>query len=374
MTVAVSVMATIAVAAPAALVSAQPIRTGGYSANLSSVSVAPRSATAFAIGTRQSRSGLATQYAVRRRHGHWRMVPLGVPDRGHIEAVAAGSAKAAWAVGNVAQGETSVPLIEYSTGKGFHRQEVPQRDHGALIAVAASSAKNAWAVGTASGLVLQTPYVVHWNGNRWATLDTRRIAGTYFLSVTTTGAHDVWFLGGRDGHDEVVRWNGSSFDVYRLPLPRGSAADNTILSGITAAGPREAWTVGYTWPTTSGRRITFADHWNGRRWKLVPVPSPSFETAANSITAAGHRVYLGGALTTKTGGGSSAFVMRYIDGAWRRVSLPDPHKQTVLEQLSVSTKSGALVGLRRRRTGDSFRETVLVDNLVRHNWRRGTIG
>jgi hypothetical protein len=95
----------------------------------------------------------------------WKRVPAPGGRGAFLSAVAAGSARSAWAAGATVNG---FPRLEHWNGRTWSLIQ-PHRTRPRLIsygALAASSARNAWAVGTYStdtdaGLIL------HWDGTAW---------------------------------------------------------------------------------------------------------------------------------------------------------------------------------------------------------------
>jgi hypothetical protein len=136
--------------------------------------------------------------------------------------------------------------------------------------------KGAWAVGRREDGSRRTPLILRYDGSRWSHAPVpgnAEIARTYGLSpqapVVLTGvfarsASDVWAVGSIGGHAAVLRWNGT---VWRaLPNP-GEAAH---LSDVVAAGPDNAWAVGYRRRSDTSDTQPLAMHWNGRSWTVVP--------------------------------------------------------------------------------------------------------
>ena len=87
---------------------------------------------------------------------------------------------------------------------------------GRLLAVAATSARNAWAVGLDGGQTL----IVHWNGRAWTQVLNSH--GGFLLGVTATSARNAWAVGGTDWfrpQTVIEHWNGKTWTQVRSPSP-----------------------------------------------------------------------------------------------------------------------------------------------------------
>jgi hypothetical protein len=168
-------------------------------------------------------------------------------------------ASPAWASGWVVQ-----PSPDGSTG------------YNPLRSVAAISPTDAWAVGVYSdygdnhGRVL----IEHWNGKTWKVepgvnpgLQTSTLFG-----VAGTSRTDVWAVG--DYLDVGARcpepgliehWNGRKWKVVPSPNPR----ECTNLNGVDAISPDDAWAVGAAFDDNGGRvGLPLAEHWDGSAWTV----------------------------------------------------------------------------------------------------------
>jgi hypothetical protein len=120
----------------------------------------------------------------------------------------------------------------------------------------------------------------------------------------------AWAVGSRGSRPLLVRWNGVAWRETSLPLP-----DDTLLEGVTAASPRDAWTVGYGSDGTAR-----AAHWDGTGWRAVPVPGrgSSFPRAVEARTTSDAWIVgSGGTMTTR------ATTWHWDGRAWRQIPIPD---------------------------------------------------
>jgi hypothetical protein len=310
-------------------------------ATLTSVSVAPHSTSAWAVGEHSTLQGSQAMYVVHRHGAHWKRVRISGGSDAQLFAIAAASPKSVWAVGHTGASETSQPLIERSTGGKF-RKVRPGVDFGsgAFQAAAASSPSNVWAVGLPPPFTTSLPIVAHWNGHKWSVVDDSAQKGYNPVSVSTTGSKNVWILGTKRSHNTASIWDGHTMTTIPVPVP-----PHTALSAITTTGANTTWVVGWTQRHPSSPLKTFTTHWNGKKWKRVRAPSPSHDSQGTSISGAGKRVYLAGVgLSNSFDPKQTPYFARLVHGTWKLVHAPTRGKSSNLSAISISSKSGAAVG------------------------------
>jgi hypothetical protein len=203
-----------------------------------------------------------------------------------LNAVAAVSANDAWAVGTTCYQMKT--LVERWNGTSWNIVASPYFNTGGdgivnvLNGVAAISSSNVWAVGThtaANGAYLTL--IEHWNGTSWSVVSSPSPSATNndLTAVAGTSASDVWAVGWTlDGSVLIEHYNGSSWSVVSNPaVPSGS-----ILYGVTAITPTNAWAVGYQ-PGAIGALLTLVLHWDGTAWTVVPSPNEDTQYSSSNI-------------------------------------------------------------------------------------------
>jgi hypothetical protein len=207
---------------------------------------------------------------------------LGTSDNS-FGAVSAVSPHKAWAVGNfLPDAKGSNPDATLATAARFDGSRwvhtpVPNSgpNFNTLFGVAATSQK-AWAVGVA----LDRSYFAHslieaWTGTAWKIARTPKLSSLrdVLFSAAAASPRSVWAVGERQDktgtfHTLAEHWNGRRWTVVPTPNP---GATGNCLFGVAAAGPRNVWAVGQS----NGRRTDtpLAEHWDGRRWTVVHLPS-----------------------------------------------------------------------------------------------------
>ncbi|HSR84979.1 MAG TPA: hypothetical protein VLM11_12440 [Streptosporangiaceae bacterium] len=211
----------------------------------------------------------------------WKATSRGFPADAMPHAVAATSARNAWAVGAIG----SRPLIAHWDGTSWRRfpSPTPVGTSSALDSVAAVGAGDAWAVGrtyTARGPI---PLIERWDGTSWREVPGPRIPGGMLAGVTATSGRDVWAVGSSDSNRAIIEhWDGTSWTLSASPRT-GLAAG---LNAVAATSATNAWAVG--WTLSPGSFRTLIERWNGARWTSVHSPAPGMLTgvAATSGTNA----------------------------------------------------------------------------------------
>jgi hypothetical protein len=223
----------------------------------------------------------------------WRQVAAAAnePAGARLAAVAAVSANDVWAVG-VSQDPVAVArrtLAEHWNGTSWQVVPTPAVGGAArLNSVAAVSSTDVWAVGE---LDVGLPIAEHWDGLRWRQVALPPTApptssASGLTSVTAVAAGDVWAVGTRQNstHTLIEHWNGTAWAV--VPSPDAPGQTNNILLAVSAFGPADVWTVGFS--LQAGLfAASLAEHWDGNSWTTVASPNmpASFSTRMVAIQA-----------------------------------------------------------------------------------------
>lgn len=197
-----------------------------------------------------------------------------------------------------------------------------------LLAVAASGPADAWAVGgyfiTGTSGETELPLIEHWNGRKWRLVKSPAVGsqGGYLHGVAIVSAKNAWAVGAAKGGALIEHWNGTTWRVIAAaPVPGKNPG--TTLTAVAAVSAKSVWAVGSRYKGTG--IVPLIEHWNGRKWAVVPSPDP------NGIAADD---YLNGVAATKSGAwavGSSApgniyqtLVLSLTHGKWVKVTSPNP--------------------------------------------------
>ncbi|HEY3766521.1 MAG TPA: hypothetical protein VGL44_15275 [Gaiellales bacterium] len=115
-------------------------------------------------------------------------------------------------------------------------------------------------------------------------------------AVSAVSGSNAWAVGGytrSDGrpHALILHWDGGSWQISPSPdVPGAATALGVELTGVLALSRSDVWAVGFRAPRADVAE-TLAEHWNGRRWRIVPSQDPlDLEHRTNDALAAICRV------------------------------------------------------------------------------------
>jgi hypothetical protein len=154
------------------------------------------------------------------------------------------------------------------------RSEAGRR--GTLNAVAAASARNAWAVGVAGDPAEPRPLILRWNGTRWRPVPSPAPPGGTLNGVAVASATSAWAVGSLRGAALIEHWNGRTWNQVRGPA-------SSILRDVDTVSPGSAWAVGYN--NGHGNK-TLILRMTDSTWTQVRSPSPSRRSGALAVGSA----------------------------------------------------------------------------------------
>lgn len=188
--------------------------------------------------------------------------------------------------------------------------------------VSASSDRDVWAVGSQdidpkswSG----RPLAAHFDGRRWTEVKVPGKVGLY--SVTAVNPREVWAL--RTGSEpgatapEVLRYDGNRWATVRLaPVGAGKVFPRTL----HVFAPNNIWVVGYVMDDVKRTSRGFSQHFDGRSWKAVEIPTLGKAGLAISLTVTGGQTWIAGC--SGNFGDGDAYFARLDGKTWRPVPGP----------------------------------------------------
>jgi hypothetical protein len=159
----------------------------------------------------------------------------------------------------------------------------------ALVQVSAGPGSSAWAVGYDGYNGHFRTLIERWSGARWAVVPSPSTGplDNVLSGVATLSATSAWAVGytsvsvpPRIYHRAMIEhWNGRGWRV--VPVPRAGTSDSDLWA-VTAFSATNAWAVG----NEDVGVFTFRpliEHWNGTAWRLVRVPSPPLTGVGASL-------------------------------------------------------------------------------------------
>jgi hypothetical protein len=314
---------------------------------------APDDGEAWAVGwdTRQtSRVNYDTHAVIEHWDGaRWQVVPSPYAGQSALYSIAASGPRDVWAVGadfhdtqvtlkGFAHGKFPVHhdrfLLLHWDGTSWSTVKLPfaRPPHGIVFGanVAASGPADVWVFsnggesgGTrANGKPFSqiTPIQVeHWNGERWESVPAPFGQADGVSGISSTSADDAWAVGSyrKAGHSRTLaaHWDGHAWEI--APTPNRSIG--STLTGVVAVRPDDVWAVGESqWfkvvgkTTTLRAPIALLEHWDGRRWTIMPGRTPVMDAGSQSIAATEDG--------TAWAVGSCSYdnvVLRWNGGAWQ---------------------------------------------------------
>jgi hypothetical protein len=184
-----------------------------------------------------------------------RGVTLGGVVRSHtsLSAVDGKSSRNVWAVGvEVTPGaplvDAYVPIALRWDGRVWRRVRAfayPAPSGSSWLRdIHVRSGNDVWTLGTGSGRVVTATddvwdQVFAWDGRKQRL--TYESGQASLEALAAVSPNNVWIVGGHDGHNLVMHWNGKSWRVERTPL---DGLRGTNLSGVSALSATEIWAVG----------------------------------------------------------------------------------------------------------------------------------
>jgi len=163
----------------------------------------------------------------------------------------------------------------------------------------------------------------HWDGTGWSVHATPKALGSEgeIAAMSSAGPDDVWAVGakGNLAGDAWVtfamHWNGSSWKV--VPTPSIPPADLGSLGSVAVRNQNDAWATG---ATVNGALL---EHWNGSTWSTV-AGAPGSDDLIGVTTAAHGVVWAVGSEYDGNTGVTKTFAEHLVNGTWVRTPTPNP--------------------------------------------------
>ncbi len=183
-------------------------------------------------------------------------------------------------------------------------------------------------------------YVARYNGTAWTKL---RLPGTPW-SVSALSQHDVWVLGtsgsvtgGTSSDWILMHWNGSRWNVIKIPGAKVPAKSVEYITDLAAGSPRSVWVQRDIERGTQGARTLYLLHWTGSSWHRVTLLRQT--TTVNYAAPDG----TGGVWVADNGPkpGYTWYFDHYSDGRWTRHAVPVTSGTTLLDVTSLTWIPGS---------------------------------
>jgi hypothetical protein len=166
----------------------------------------------------------------------------------------------------------------------------------------------------------------HWDGTRWSVVPSPSIPNSFSSldGVSVASPTDGWAVGsaqnlvGTHTRALIEHWNGRRWSIVPSPDP----GDYNFLSDVSARSADDAWAVGSTYDADGPHTLVL--HWDGVSWTAVDAPSPGIEDdTLESVVALGRREAWAVGYSADDGVSSRVPLTLRWDGiAWRTVQSP----------------------------------------------------
>jgi hypothetical protein len=256
----------------------------------------------FFTGQEGGRTGAFIEHWDGRR---WRLAQAPIPRGANLWSMSATGRADVWAAGATEYGGQ---LIERRDGKRWRRVTMPQVRGALPFAIVSVAPDDVWVVGVARATHGLRALTEHWDGNRWTVVPSpnpssnRRGRFAILLAVTAISPADVWAAGyrGRIGSSAsrtlIEHWDGRRWTIVPSPNTRSpNGVVNNILFSISSSRKDDVWAVG-SWGSRAGGYGGKGDHalvlhWDGRRWSPITTPTHEGRSLLSAVVARGEQVW-----------------------------------------------------------------------------------
>ena len=218
-----------------------------------------------------------------------------------------------------------------------------------LNAVTVVASNDVWAVGDSTGGngASQT-LIEHWDGTMWSVVSSPSPSPFHNVlnGVTAVSANDVWAAGWlANAHDVpktlIEHWNGTTWSVVHSP---NAGKSTNVLNDVRAASANDVWAVGQ-FSNASGFRQTLIEHWNGKKWRVVPSPNVgTHDNILNGVTAVSSTDAWAVGDSLDMNSNAQALIEHWDGTMWSVVSSPGSVASTLNDVKAVSAKDVWAVG------------------------------
>ena len=260
----------------------------------------------------------------------------------------------------------------------WHQYDVPVEGQANLVSVAATSRTDAWAAGfevKINGVAAVRPHatapaddecfgqaafpslMLHWDGNTWRRVPMPLVGRINHVSAS--GPNDAW----ASADCALLHWDGTTWtSIPYAPIPGAQQSGNGAIKAVAAG---DAWLAGDTYDSTTGVERAFIQHWNGKRWRIVPLPDLGDEFTLDSIDALGSDdVWTAG--TDYTGNDTHAenvLLLHWNGKSWKRLPAPATGEWTQrVSQVRALTHNNVWIAgfAKQAPDGDQIRRSLIL--------------
>ena len=257
-----------------------------------------------------------------------------VPVQISLNSVTAIAANDVWAVGDGIDSQdpdNTDPVFEHWDGNQWTLVPGDRtlEDQEILSGSDAVGTNDVWAVGSVGQPLVNARQIEieHWDGLKWSFVPADQVSGNNVLDgVAVVSSNDVWAVGSTDtnggdrDHSLIEHWDGTRWRAVPIPDPAGV----DFLHKVAVVSANDVWAIGTYAPNLQS--LPLAMHWNGRRWSQIAVPAhPTLSTVLTDVVAlASNDVWAVGQVFEPTiPSKSQVFTVHWDGRAWQRVQAQD---------------------------------------------------
>lgn len=238
----------------------------------------------------------------------WTIVPfpaIPIDSRPFADAVTAISANDVWVAGSY--GPRSDPactrqLLEHWDGRKWTQMPNPDVPFNCLLfpsAISGSSSSDIWITGTDADVTVGDgqAFAEHYDGNSWTAFPVVDPAfnGNHLTGLAVLSPTNAWAVGDYynapsafDDRTLIEHWDGRKWSVVPSPdaNPETYLADRFF--SVTALSATDLWAVGWSDNAPTGLAKPLIEHWNGTEWAIVksPIPGRNYGSPAIDVSSA----------------------------------------------------------------------------------------
>jgi hypothetical protein len=251
-----------------------------------------------------------------------------------LQAVAvAPHSKAAFALGTHGSAKGSSPYALRRKGKRWSTVKVANPEGSSLDGIAAGSKSKAWIVGSRFSST-ETPLIEALKGKKFKVSKTKLGSGE-LLAVAASSRKNAWAVGATEtGTGLAAHWNGRKWKLVPIPQPVSA------LSAVSTTSAKNVWAL------TSSDGAPAAAHWNGHKWKITAIAAVGPNLRSIAASSAKRAWVVGSIFVPKgTSGSTKAVAYRFTGKKWKRMSAASPDAQTFLTAVAAHGKHAFAVGV-----------------------------
>lgn len=202
------------------------------------------------------------------------------------------------------------------------------------------SSTDVWAIGGYCDYHYCSGLQARWTGKAWKAITTPNVLfsdglKTYATDAITAVGGTIWISGANfmaeysgetDSYAAMILRRDTAGHWTQTVLPRAPGGADSEATGLYAASPTNIWAAGYYW---SGSNVEATHqivwHYDGKAWRVVPVPAPPNTVGVTSMRGSGPGdIWLTLCASAHYGycDSPSNTLLHYSSGTWTTVTAP----------------------------------------------------